>query len=57
MGLVMVRAKRAMLSARSLVFRRMVYADFAEAEQSVVDIGYSSNTVLQVIVDYYQLHR
>jgi hypothetical protein len=37
MGLVMVRANRTMLAAQSLVFRRMIYAEYAKAQQSSVD--------------------
>jgi hypothetical protein len=47
----LVKAHRAMLAARSLVFDRMLYGDFSEASQKVVDVGYSGQ-VLQAIVEY-----
>jgi hypothetical protein len=48
---VLVPAVRAMVAARSLVFRGMLYGDFAEAKQSVVDVQYSGE-VLEAIVEY-----
>jgi hypothetical protein len=47
----LVLAQRCMLAARSFVFRRMLYGDFCEASQSLVDVGYTGD-VLQAIVDY-----
>jgi hypothetical protein len=47
----LVRANRAILAARSPVFDSMLYGDFAEAHQSVVDVGYNGET-LQDVVDY-----
>jgi hypothetical protein len=46
-----VRANRAMLAARSPVFHRMLYGQFSEAEQSVVELGYTGD-VLKEIVEY-----
>jgi hypothetical protein len=47
----LVRANRAMLAARSPVFDSMLYGDFAEAQQSVVDVGYTEEA-LKGVVDY-----
>jgi hypothetical protein len=47
----LVRANRAMLAARSPVFDSMLYGDFAEAQQSIVDVGYNGN-ILEDVVKY-----
>jgi hypothetical protein len=47
----LVRANREMLAAQSVVFPRMLYGDFAEAQQSVVNVGFTGN-VLHSIVEY-----
>jgi hypothetical protein len=46
-----VLAHRAMLGARSRVFRHMLYGNFAESSQPVVEIQYSGETI-KAIIDY-----
>ncbi|KAL7531255.1 hypothetical protein ACHAWF_003718 [Thalassiosira exigua] len=48
---ITVKTHRCMLAARSSVFRRMLYGQFAEASSDVVELGYSGK-VLQSIVEF-----
>jgi hypothetical protein len=45
----LVRANRAMLAARSPVFDSMLYGDFVEAQQSIVNVGYTEETLRDVV--------
>jgi hypothetical protein len=47
----LVVANRSMLAARSPVFRKMLFGEFAEATKSVVELKYSSS-VLHAMVEY-----
>ena len=47
----LVNALRGMLAARSDVFRRMLYGNFAESSQTIVDLGYQGD-VLKAVVEF-----
>jgi hypothetical protein len=46
-----IKVNRCLMAIRSAVFRRMLYGDFAEANQSIVKLGYSMD-VLKALVQY-----
>lgn len=46
-----VRANRAFLAARSVVFRKMLYGNFAEADQETIRVGYTGD-VIQAVVEH-----
>jgi hypothetical protein len=49
----LVRVNRAMLATRCPVFDTMLFGDFAEASQSVVDIGYTGETLRDIVSYLY----
>ena len=49
---VMIHANRAMLAARSPMFDRMLYGNFAERTSETVVVSYTKGDILQAIVQY-----
>ena len=49
---VMIHANRAMLAARSPMFDRMLYGNFAERTSETVVVSYTKGAILQAIVQY-----